>query len=203
MASLCSMSAESSSSLGKHELCLNTEPTGTRKIHYQAGEEWDFDLESHRPIDLSLNLPHYRARLQPIDHRLSMSISGGNAPIKLKVCRTVPRARFYLEVHASYSNVTIWVPSDFNGHIRHTGKASFSAGFVNRMLGNVHLNEEMYEEWGGDEIVVGTAGTVTFRMWDTHTGAPENAKKETWKRMFGCTKKAPETAINWDFLLDD
>jgi hypothetical protein len=44
---------------------------------------------------------------------------------------------------------------------------------------------------------------VEFRMWDIHTGAPESLGKETWKRMFGCGKKAPKTAIDWDFLLDD
>ena len=67
---------------------------------------------------------------------------------------------------------------------------------------NVHLNEEVYGE-GNGEVIVCTDGRIEFRMWDIHTGAPESLGKETWKRMFGCSKKAPETAIDWDFLLDD
>lgn len=71
------------------------------------------------------------------------------------------------------------------------------------MMANIRLNEEIYDKWDGDEVLIQTSGTVTFRMWDVHTNAPEKAHKETWKRMFGCSKKAPETCINWDFLLDD
>jgi len=46
---------------------------------------------------------------------------------------------------------------------------------------------------------------VTFRMWDVRTCAPEKPQKELLKRMFSScrSKKAPETAINWDFLLED
>lgn len=69
---------------------------------------------------------------------------------------------------------------------------------------NVHLNEEVYNDaWNEDNVVIHTQGRIEFRMWDIHTGAPESLGKETWKRMFGCGKKAPETAIDWDFLLDD
>lgn len=102
------------------------------------------------------------------------------------------------------SDVTLWVPSDFKGHIHHTGKAAFSPGFVNRIMRNVRLNEEVYGDEGNvDEVVVCTHGRVEFRMWDINTGAPESLGKETWKRMFRCGKKSPETAIDWDFLLDD
>jgi hypothetical protein len=119
-------------------------------------------------------------------------------------CRQFPRSNFYLEVQGGTSDVTLWLPSDFRGHIHHTKKAAFSPGFVNRIMRNVHLNEEVYEDEGnGDGVIVCTDGRVEFRMWDIHTGAPESLGKETWKRMFGCSKKAPETAIDWDFLLDD
>lgn len=67
---------------------------------------------------------------------------------------------------------------------------------------NVHLNEEVYDETL-DDVVVCTQGRVEFRMWDIHTGCPESLGKETWKRMFRCGKKTPETTIDWDFLLDD
>jgi hypothetical protein len=57
-----------------------------------------------------------------------------------------------------------------------------------------------------DEVVIHTGGQVTFRMWDIHRGEPEARAKETCKRIFGfgwCTKRSPEVAIDWDFLLDD
>ncbi|PSR81925.1 hypothetical protein PHLCEN_2v6220 [Hermanssonia centrifuga] len=66
------------------------------------------------------------------------------------------------------------------------------------------------DKWYGgmeeDEVVVHTAGQVTFRMWDIHRGEPEARCKEACRRMFGlgwCTKRSPEVAIDWDFLLDD
>lgn len=68
---------------------------------------------------------------------------------------------------------------------------------------NAHINEEVYDDIDGDDVVVSTEGRVEFRMWDIHTGAPESVGKETWKRMFRCKKKAPETTIDWDFLLED
>jgi len=61
-------------------------PTGTRKVKYTAGSEWDFFVETmQQPIDLSLVLPHYRARHQPINHRMSMFLCSDSAPIRAKV----------------------------------------------------------------------------------------------------------------------
>jgi len=179
----------------------------------------------HQPLDLDLILPHYRARNQPIDHRMSMFVANDHQPIKLKVvrsnliceilshpnrypstkqCRNFPRSKFYLEVQAESSDVTIWLPSDFKGHIHHTGKPRFSAGFVNRILANVHLNESDVDEFcGEDDVVVVTRGRITFRMWDVQTCRPENPHKESLRRIFGCSRKAPETTIDWDFLLKD
>ncbi|KAI6036916.1 hypothetical protein BKA83DRAFT_4169449 [Pisolithus microcarpus] len=203
MTSSCSISAESSSSLfGKFGL-LRHEPQGTHKIHYKESCDWDFVLETPRSIDISLAIPHYRARHQPIDQRLRLFVAGECSPIKLKICRPVPRSKFYLEVQATASNVTIWLPSDFRGHISHSGKASFSAGFINRMMANIRLNEKGDGKWTGDEVFVQTEGTVTFRMWDVHTNAPENVHKETLKRLFNCSKNTCEARIDWDFLLDD
>lgn len=57
-----------------------------------------------------------------------------------------------------------------------------------------------------DEVVVNTYGSVTFRMWDIHRGEPEARCREACKRVFGlgwCAKRAPEVAIDWDFLLED
>lgn len=118
-------------------------------------------------------------------------------------CRTVSRSRFYLEVQASTSDVTVWLPSDFKGQIHHTGKACFSPGFVNRILRNVRINEEG-QNLQEDELVVATQGQVTFKMWDVTTCAPENGTKESLKRIFGCSRRTPETCgIDWDCLLKD
>jgi len=203
MASLCS-SAESVSLSEKLGVLL-TEPHGIHKIHYRPSSDWDFILETKKPIDMTLALPHYRARKQPVDHRLKMFIGAANAPIKLKVCRPVPRCKFYLEIRAGTSDATVWLPSDFRGHIHHSRRVIYSAGFVNRIMANVRINEDSCDHWDIDEVVVHTRGTVTFRMWDVHTNAPENIRKEKLKRIFGGSKK-PEgmrRGIDWDFLLDD
>ncbi|KAG5728299.1 hypothetical protein E4T56_gene19220 [Termitomyces sp. T112] len=192
-------------SYDKEKLLPDVPCHGKHKVKYQPHEEWDFLLDTpNQPIDLSLVLPHYRARNQPIDHRMGMFIGSNSAPIKVKVCRQYPRTRFYLEIQAGTSDVTVWLPSDFRGQIHHVGKARFSAGFINRILQNSRVNEpECDEECDEDDVVVCTHGRITFRMWDIQTSAPENTHKETLKRMFGCTRKAPETAIDWDFLLED
>lgn len=105
---------------------------------------------------------------------------------------------------AETSDVTIWIPSDFKGQIRTSGRPTFSAGFVNRILQNVRLNEPGAEEvYSEDDVVVVTRGRISFRMWDVRTCSPENTHKESLKRLFGCSRKAPETAIDWDFLLKD
>ncbi|KAF5386562.1 hypothetical protein D9615_001905 [Tricholomella constricta] len=178
---------------------------GTHKVKYQPDHDWDFQLDiPHQPIDLSLALPHYRARHQPVDYRMSMFIGSDTAPIKVKVCRHYPRSRFYLEIQGGTSDVTVWLPSDFKGQIHHSAKATYSAGFVNRIMQHVRINEPEYDEvHDEDDVVVCTRGRITFRMWDIQTHAPENTQREALKRMFGCTRKAPETAIDWDFLLED
>ncbi|KAG5639535.1 hypothetical protein H0H81_000682 [Sphagnurus paluster] len=187
---------------------LLTDPTatrGTHKVKYTPEDDWDFQLDVPAlPVDVSLALPHYRARNQPVDYRMSMFVGGDDAPIKVKVCRQYPRSRFYLEVQAGNADVTVWLPSDFRGQIHHTSKASFSAGFVNRILANARINESESDEADDeDDVVVYTRGRVAFRMWDIQTRAPENTHREALKRMFGCVRRAPETAIDWDFLLED
>ncbi|KAI0691013.1 hypothetical protein BC835DRAFT_1407360 [Cytidiella melzeri] len=232
-------------------------PNGSHRVKYQGAPSHsmhDFLLEAERrPIDISLALPHFRARNQPIGHRLAMYVGNDSAePIKVKVCRNFTTARstkFHLEVHSSSSaDITVWLPSDFRGHIHrssHCKRVSFSAGFTNRIMQNVQLTQsrrpsvmssltypgdnDLYayadiyvadsdseferEKLGNglsiveeDEVVIHTAGQVTFRMWDIHRGEPEVRAKEACKRMFGfgwCTKRSPEVAIDWDFLLED
>ncbi|KAG6868283.1 hypothetical protein C0993_005568 [Termitomyces sp. T159_Od127] len=201
------MSIHSEYSFEKENLLIQPDSLcrGRHKVKYQPREEWDFLLATpHKSIDLSLVLPHYRARNQPIDHRMGLFIANDSAPIKVKVCRQYPRSRFYLEIQAGTSDVTVWLPSDFRGQIHHTGQARFSAGFVNRILQNSHVNEPRFDEMcDEDGVVVCTHGRITFRMWDIQTSAPENTHKETLKRLFGLTRKVPETAIDWDFLLED
>ncbi|KAH9948112.1 hypothetical protein B0H21DRAFT_882681 [Amylocystis lapponica] len=235
---------------------LIDEPMGSHRIKYRGAGDystWDFALETdHRPVDVSLVLPHYRARNQPLDHQLHMYIgSPQSESVKVKVCRNFLPTRttkFHLEVYSpSSTDTTIWLPSDFKGRIHRSAtcrKTSFSAGFTNRILQNVCLtqsrrpsvvsmsdrsmhNTDIYisdEEWlygsekqgwgtgmgsgepDEDEVIVHTAGQVTFRMWDIHRGEPETRCKEACKRVFGlgwCSTRTPEVAIDWDFLLDD
>jgi hypothetical protein len=70
---------------------------------------------------------------------------------------------------------------------------------------NVRLNEDPYDGvlLNEDDVVVHTRGNITFRMWDIQTCAPENTHREALKRIFGCARRSPETAIDWDFLLED
>ena len=113
-------------------------------------------------------------------------------------------SRFHLEVFCDTSDVTIWIPSDFKGCIFHTGKATFSAGFVNRIMRNARMNGPFTEVWCNEDVVfVTTKGHITFRMWDTRVHAPENVLKESLKRLLGCARRVPETAVNWDFLIED
>ncbi|KAF8626386.1 hypothetical protein AX15_005035 [Amanita polypyramis BW_CC] len=153
---------------------------------------------------MSLMLPHYRARHQPVDHRMGMFVASEASQIRLKICRSVTSSRFYLEVQASSSDVTVWLPSDFKGQIYHTGKANFSAGFVNKIMRNASFNDDLFcGQSMEDVVIVCTTGHVTFRMWDIRTRSPEIPHREAIRRMFGCNRKAPETPINWDFLLED
>lgn len=69
-------------------LQLHASTSGTHKVKYTPDEDWDFHLDvAHKPIDLSLALPHYRARYQPVDHRMSMFVGSETAPIRVKVVR--------------------------------------------------------------------------------------------------------------------
>ena len=66
-------------------------PDGKHKVKYQHGADWDFQIEDRdAPIDLSLILPHYRARYQPVDHRMTMFVAGNTESIKLKVVCVIP-----------------------------------------------------------------------------------------------------------------
>ncbi|KAJ7184332.1 hypothetical protein C8R46DRAFT_1172574 [Mycena filopes] len=177
----------------KHELLHG--PSGSHKVKYLAGENWDFHVDiAHKPIDISL----------PIEHRMSMFLGNESYPMKVKVCRSYCRSKFELEVRASTSDVTIWLPSDFKGAIHCPKSTTFSAGFVNRIMGNVRLNApDSVHAYDEDEVVVSTAGRVRFRMFDVLTSTPENTQKETLRRLFCCSRKAPETAHDWDFLLEE
>ncbi|KAF5379870.1 hypothetical protein D9757_007209 [Collybiopsis confluens] len=178
---------------------------GPHKVTYHPNSDWDSYVDvAQRPIDMDLILPHYRARHQPVDHRMNIFVGTEAGPVKLKVCRNFSRCKFYLEVQASMSDVTLWLPSDFKGRIRYSGAAKFSCGFVNRVMPNVYFTTE--EDDGNsaeDSVVVVTNGSIRFRMWDVQTCTPENMQKETLKRLFGCSRKAPETTMDWDFLLED
>jgi len=68
----------------------------------------------------------------------------------------------------------------------------------------VRINEpDVQERYNEDDVVVVTRGRVSFRMWDVQKNTTECVHKESLRRFFGCSKKAPETAIDWDFLLKD
>ena len=65
-------------------------PNGSHRVKYRGAashSSHDFVLETERrPIDVSLVLPHFRARNQPIGHRLSMYVGNDSSEsIKVKV----------------------------------------------------------------------------------------------------------------------
>lgn len=67
---------------------------------------------------------------------------------------------------------------------------------------NARINEPFAEERSNeDDVFIHTRGHITFRMWDIQTCAPENVPKESFKRLFGCTRRTP--TMNWDFLIED
>ncbi|KAF5373090.1 hypothetical protein D9758_001564 [Tetrapyrgos nigripes] len=176
------------------------------RVVYNPTSNWDYCLDVvHTPIDLSLTLPHYRPRHQPSDARINMFVgTESSEPIKLKVCRNFARMKFYLEVHGSTADVVVWLPSDFRGRIQHSGRACFSSGFVNRIMQHVRFNDHRDDGFLEDCVVISTTGHITFRMWDVETCSPESTHKELLRRVFGCSKAAPETSgpNDWDFLLE-
>lgn len=184
---------------------INSCATGAFKVKYRPDEDWDFHVDSpFRSVDLSLSLPHYRARHQPVEHRLNMFVGCDAEPAKVKVCRNQPRVKFHLEIQAGTSDVTVWLPSDFRGQIHHSGRALFSAGFTNHIMRNASINEQdLSEDYAEDCVVVITLGRITFRMWDTLARAPENGPRETLKRLFTSRRKVTDNTMNWDFLLED
>ncbi|KAJ3868650.1 hypothetical protein EV359DRAFT_60443 [Lentinula novae-zelandiae] len=204
MADHFTINSASTSTFGKEQNSL-LRLNGPHKVTYQAKSDWDYYVDvTQRPINMDLILPHYRPQHQPTDHRLNMFVGTEAGPVKLKLCRSFARCKFYLEVQASMSDVTLWLPSDFKGRIQYSGKAKFSSGFINRVMQNVYFSgDDDTDATNEDCLVVVTNGNIMFRMWDVQTCAPENTQKETLKRMFGCSKKAPETSIDWDFLLED
>ena len=65
-------------------------PFGSQRVKFRgAGMDspYDYTLDSeYKPIDVSLVLPHYRARNQPIDYRLGMFVGNEcDESIKVKV----------------------------------------------------------------------------------------------------------------------
>lgn len=188
--------------------------TGTHKIHYRAAEMWDFTAgasssSAAQPIDLTLVMPHYRARNQPVEHKMSVLLESVDAPIKAKICRQQHRSYFYLHVSAQSSDVVLYLPSDFKGQIHHRTKISFSAGFANRVMPHVSFNEmRRGDDLRSDLVVIDTQGSITLRMWDVDTGTVESKGKEVLKRVFGRSSAAEKKVhssqgVNWDFLLDD
>ena len=58
-----------------------------------SGARWDYYLDvpqAGETIDMSLALPHYRARNQPIDHRMNIFVGNETGPVKLKIVRPSP-----------------------------------------------------------------------------------------------------------------
>src|SRR5687768_9016203 len=80
----------------------HTSTRGTHKVKYQSDSDWDFHLDAGEvPTDVDLMLPHYRARHQPIDHRMSMCVAGQSESIKLRVVSSVFRC-FTSSRHARF-----------------------------------------------------------------------------------------------------
>lgn len=134
---------------------------------------------------------------------------------------TSHRCAFYLQVaSASSSDVTVWLPSDFDGTIYlqskagsgHRPRLSMSPGFSNHILKNTKLyleDQKSGSENGAgatdsfDLVEITTSGTVHLKMWDVRTCAPEVKSRETFVKFFGLTKKKETNHHDWDFLLED
>ncbi|KAF9653849.1 hypothetical protein BDM02DRAFT_3106970 [Thelephora ganbajun] len=180
-------------------------------------------IENEKGVDVSLVLPQHRACTQPLDYRMNMHVANEEGNIKVKVCRPMisHRCAFYLQVaSASSSDVTVWLPSDFDGAIYlqskpgsgHRPRLSISPGFSNRILENAKLYLDGQKPGNGngadstdgfDLVDITTSGTVHLKMWDVWTSAPEVKSRETFVKLFGLTKKKPMNHNNWDFLLED
>jgi hypothetical protein len=216
-----SSSHSSTDDLPKH---FGTLCTGTHKVHYQPQHQWDFfaDADEH-PVDLSLVLPHYRARNQPPAHRMSMFVHS-RGEIKSTVCRQSSRTPFHLAVHSSSSApVTLCLPSDFCGKIylsSSQSKVTLSPGFTNNVISRVRFARlpspeekrmNRFSEDGSDEVEIHATGLITLRIWDVVEGAPERVAREAWRKM--CRRaisskslrgeQRARQAVDWDFLLDD
>jgi hypothetical protein len=169
------------------------------------------DADEH-PVDLSLVLPHYRARNQPTGHRMSMFLHS-RGEIKSMIvstvnvsdiattksptqCRQSSRTPFFLCVHSSSAApVTLYLPSDFCGKISVSSsqtKLSLSAGFSNHVIPRVRFarlpgsrEKKMNEidEDGSDQVEIHATGPITLRMWDVVEGAPEKVAREAWRKM--------------------
>lgn len=60
--------------------------TGPHKVKYHGtGEDWDMTIENEKAVDVSLVLPHHRARTQPLDYRMNMHVASEDGDIKVKV----------------------------------------------------------------------------------------------------------------------
>jgi hypothetical protein len=99
--------------------------SGTHKVTYHPLDDWDFELDTaHQPIDLSLALPHYRARSQPIDHRMSMFLGSETGPIKVKVVRAHLHTRCTVSPNAHITSRSVSTRTAFQilprnpGHVR-------------------------------------------------------------------------------------
>jgi len=86
--------------------------TGTHKIHYQPQQQWDFitDADDH-PVDLSLVLPHYRARSQPTGHQMSMHIHGSGEIKSTIVCAAYQA--YGVNANSLFSAVSRLAPPSF------------------------------------------------------------------------------------------
>ena len=131
---------------------------------------------------------------------------------------TSHRCSFYLQVASTSSDMTVWLPSDFDGTICLQSKPgsrarlSISPGFSNHILKNAIMYLDGHISGGGsganttvgsDLVDIITSGTVHLNMWDVRTSSPEVKSKETFAKLFGLNKKKPTNHHNWDFLLED
>lgn len=110
---------------------LQLSSCGTYKVKYQPDEDWDFYLDVfHKPADISLALPHYRARNQPIEHRMNVFVGGETSPMRIKVVCPFTyfssQVPFFNVCHAvpTISSTKI-LPRSTRWYVRRNGLASF------------------------------------------------------------------------------
>jgi hypothetical protein len=126
-------------------------------------------------------------------------------------CRHCLNRPFNLQILGTTSDVTVYVPSNFQGFISYANTSSpstfqttttttttksstsnppsirSSPTFTDLVLPNAHVNMPVPRTWQGDQITVATGGRITFRVWDVFEKRAEvvgRERRDVWRKVF-------------------